>query len=276
MSSKDDSVAAFEEYRRLVEGAELSPEALPGEAFFDESAEREVDAGNAVAVRKPLDINDLQDARAAQAAAERAPLPIGVLLSGSGTNLQALIDAIGAGTLNAQIKLVVASRPSAYGLKRAEAAGIQTLTLSKDVYADPIQADEVIAHELLAAGCEYVVMAGYMRMVHAPLLATFPNRVINIHPALLPSFTGAHGIQDAFDRGVKVTGVTVHIANAAYDMGPIIAQRSLAVEEGWDVETLEEHIHAIEHVLYPDVVQLLADGRVRVRKDLKVEVRPRG
>ena len=276
MSSKDDSVAAFEEYRRLVEGAELSPEALPGEAFFDESAEREVDAGNAVAVRKPLDINDLQDARAAQDAAERAPLPIGVLLSGSGTNLQALIDAIGAGTLNAQIKLVVASRPSAYGLKRAEAAGIQTLTLSKDVYADPIQADEVIAHELLAAGCEYVVMAGYMRMVHAPLLATFPNRVINIHPALLPSFTGAHGIQDAFDRGVKVTGVTVHIASAAYDMGPIIAQRSLAVEEGWDVETLEEHIHAIEHVLYPDVVQLLADGRVHVRKDLKVEVRPRG
>lgn len=276
MSSKDDSVAAFEEYRRLVEGAELSPEALPGEAFFDESAEREVDAGNAVAVRKPLDINDLQDARAAQDAAERAPLPIGVLLSGSGTNLQALIDAIGAGTLNAQIKLVVASRRSAYGLKRAEAAGIQTLTLSKDVYADPIQADEVIAHELLAAGCEYVVMAGYMRMVHAPLLATFPNRVINIHPALLPSFTGAHGIQDAFDRGVKVTGVTVHIANAAYDMGPIIAQRSLAVEEGWDVETLEEHIHAIEHVLYPDVVQLLADGRVHVRKDLKVEVRPRG
>ena len=276
MSSKDDSVAAFEEYRRLVEGAELSPEALPGEAFFDESAEREVDAGNAVAVRKPLDINDLQDARAAQDAAERAPLPIGVLLSGSGTNLQALIDAIGTGTLNAQIKLVVASRPSAYGLKRAEAAGIQTLTLSKDVYADPIQADEVIAHELLAAGCEYVVMAGYMRMVHAPLLATFPNRVINIHPALLPSFTGAHGIQDAFDRGVKVTGVTVHIANAAYDMGPIIAQRSLAVEEGWDFETLEEHIHAIEHVLYPDVVQLLADGRVRVRKDLKVEVRPRG
>lgn len=276
MSSKDDSVAASEEYRRLVEGAELSPEALPGEAFFDESAEREVDAGNAVAVRKPLDINDLQDARAAQDAAERAPLPIGVLLSGSGTNLQALIDAIGAGTLNAQIKLVVASRPSAYGLKRAEAAGIQTLTLSKDVYADPIQADEVIAHELLAAGCEYVVMAGYMRMVHAPLLATFPNRVINIHPALLPSFTGAHGIQDAFDRGVKVTGVTVHIANAAYDMGPIIAQRSLAVEEGWDVETLGEHIHAIEHVLYPDVVQLLADGRVHVRKDLKVEVRPRG
>lgn len=220
------------------------------------------------------DINELQDARAALAREDRAPLPIGVLLSGSGTNLQALIDAIDAGTLNAEIKLVVGSRPSAFGLKRAEAAGIQTLTLSKEIYADPIQADEVIAHELLVAGCEYVIMAGYMRMVHAPLLATFPNRVINIHPALLPSFQGAHGIQDAFDRGVKVTGVTVHIANAVYDMGPIIAQRALVVEEGWDVDTLEEHIHAIEHVLYPEVVQMLADGRVHVRENLTVEVRP--
>lgn len=220
------------------------------------------------------DINELQDVRAALAREDRAPLPIGVLLSGSGTNLQALIDAIDAGTLNAEIKLVVGSRPSAFGLKRAEAAGIQTLTLSKEIYADPIQADEVVAHELLVAGCEYVIMAGYMRMVHAPLLATFPNRVINIHPALLPSFQGAHGIQDAFDRGVKVTGVTVHIANAVYDMGPIIAQRALVVEEGWDVDTLEEHIHAIEHVLYPEVVQMLADGRVHVRENLTVEVRP--
>lgn len=217
------------------------------------------------------DNNIIQELRAANA---EEPLAIGVLLSGSGTNLQALIDAIAAGTLNAQIKLVVSSHPSAYGLKRAEAAGIQTLTLSKEIYADPIAADEVITHELIEAGCQYVIMAGYMRMVHAPLLASFPNRVVNIHPALLPSFTGAHGIQDAFDRGVKVTGVTVHFANAAYDMGPIIAQRALSVEEGWDVDTLEEHIHAIEHVLYPKVVQMLADGRVRVREDLTVEVRP--
>lgn len=272
MSSKDEPTAT-EEYRRLVEEAGLSPEALPSDAFFGDVAEREVDAGNAAASRAPLDINELQAARAALAKSNRAPLPIGVLLSGSGTNLQALIDAIDAGALNAEIKLVVGSRPSAFGLKRAEAAGIQTLTLSKEIYADPIQADEVIAYELLAAGCEYVVMAGYMRMVHAPLLATFPNRVINIHPALLPSFQGAHGIQDAFDRGVKVTGVTVHIANAVYDMGPIIAQRALVVEEDWDVNTLEEHIHAIEHVLYPEVVQMLADGRVHVRENLTVEVR---
>ena len=205
------------------------------------------------------------------------PLKIGVLISGSGTNLQALIDLIAAGKLSASIELVVSSRPSAKGLQRAERAGIQTLTLSKDVYADPIAADEIIAHELLERGCEYVVMAGYMRMVHTPLLAAFPNRVVNLHPALLPSFTGAHAIDDAFARGVKVTGVTVHFANEIYDNGPIIAQRALAVEEGWDVDTLEEHIHAIEHVLYPEVVQMLADGRVHVLESGKVAIdAPRG
>lgn len=205
------------------------------------------------------------------------PLKIGVLISGSGTNLQALIDLIAAGKLNASIELVVSSRPSAKALQRAERAGIQTLTLSKDVYADPIAADEIIAHELLERGCEYVVMAGYMRMVHTPLLAAFPNRVVNLHPALLPSFTGAHAIDDAFARGVKVTGVTVHFANEIYDNGPIIAQRALAVEEGWDVDTLEEHIHAIEHVLYPEVVQMLADGRVHVLESGKVAIdAPRG
>ena len=178
------------------------------------------------------------------------PLKISVLISGSGTNLQALIDLIVAGKLNASIELVVSSRPSAKGLQRAERAGIQTLTLSKDVYADPIAAAEIIA---------------------------FSNRVVNLHPALLPSFTGAHAIDDAFARGVKVTGVTVHFANEIYDNGPIIAQRALAVEEGWDVDTLEEHIHAIEHVLYPEVVQMLADGRVHVLESGKVAIdAPRG
>ena len=154
------------------------------------------------------------------------PLKIGVLISGSGTNLQALIDLIAAGKLNASIELVVSSRPSAKGLQRAERAGIQTLTLSKDVYAAPI---------------------------------------------------AAHAIDDAFARGVKVTGVTVHFANEIYDNGPIIAQRALAVEEGWDVDTLEEHIHAIEHVLYPEVVQMLADGRVHVLESGKVAIdAPRG
>ena len=194
-------------------------------------------------------------------------IKLGVLISGSGTNLQALIDAIAAGRLDASIELVVSSRPSAFGLKRAEAAGIQTLTLSKEIYADPMVADEVIATELRRAGVDYVLMAGYMRMVHDPILASFPNRVVNIHPALLPSFKGAHAIQDAFDYGVKVTGVTVHFANSDYDCGPIIAQRPVEVEDGWTVDQLEARIHEVEHEIYPHVAQLLAEGCVHVRED---------
>jgi phosphoribosylglycinamide formyltransferase-1 len=199
-------------------------------------------------------------------------IKLGVLLSGSGTNLQAIIDRIAEGTLDATIELVISSRASAYGLKRAEAAGIQTMTLSKELYADPMAADEVIATMLRRAGVDYVIMAGYMRMVHEPILAAFPNRVVNLHPALLPSFKGAHAIQDAYDYGVKVTGVTVHFADDKYDCGPIIAQQALAVEEGWTVDELEAHIHEIEHVLYPDTIQLLAEGRVHVQPDGKVKI----
>ena len=199
-------------------------------------------------------------------------IKLGVLLSGSGTNLQASIDRIAEGTLDATIELVISSRASAYGLKRAEAAGIQTMTLSKELYADPMAADEVIATMLRRAGVDYVIMAGYMRMVHEPILAAFPNRVVNLHPALLPSFKGAHAIQDAYDYGVKVTGVTVHFADDKYDCGPIIAQQALAVEEGWTVDELEAHIHEIEHVLYPDTIQLLAEGRVHVQPDGKVKI----
>ena len=199
-------------------------------------------------------------------------IKLGILLSGSGTNLQAIIDRIAEGTLDATIELVISSRPSAYGLKRAEAAGIQTMTMSKEIYADPIHADEVIATMFKKAGVDYVIMAGYMRMVHEPILATFPNRVVNLHPALLPSFKGAHAIQDAYDYGVKVTGVTVHFADDKYDCGPIIAQQALAVEEGWTVDELEEHIHAIEHVLYPNAIQLLAEGRVSVRDNGTVAI----
>ena len=199
-------------------------------------------------------------------------IKLGVLLSGSGTNLQAIIDRMEEGTLDATIELVVSSRPGAYGLKRASEHGLQTLTLSKEIYADPLVADEVIATELRMHDVDYVIMAGYMRMVHEPILATFPNRVVNLHPALLPSFKGAHAIQDAYDYGVKVTGVTVHFADDKYDCGPIIAQQALVVEEGWTVDELEEHIHEIEHVLYPDTIQLLAEGRVRVRSNGTVEI----
>lgn len=191
-------------------------------------------------------------------------IKLAVLISGSGTNLQAIIDAIDAGTLDASVELVLSSRPEAYGLKRAAKAGIPVMALSREVYANPEVADEVIASELRARGVDYAVLAGYMRKIGPAVLACFPNSVINLHPALLPSFPGAHAIQEAFDYGVKVTGVTVHVANAEYDRGPIIAQRPVTVEEGWSVDDLEAAIHDVEHELYPEVLRWLADGRVKM------------
>ena len=127
-----------------------------------------------------------------------------------------------------------------------------------------LAADAQIVEALRKAGAEYVVMAGYMRKVTSVMLDAFPNRVLNLHPALLPSFKGAHAIADAFNAGVKVTGVTVHFANADYDKGPIVAQRAIAVAENDTLDTLETKIHDVEHVLYPEVIGLIAEGRVAV------------
>ncbi len=190
-------------------------------------------------------------------------LKIGVLVSGSGTNLQAIIDAAADG-LPVEVVKVVSSRPDAYGIERAQAAGIPVLVMNREKYADPQAADAEIVAALEEAGAEYVVMAGYMRKVTSVMLDAFPNRVLNLHPALLPSFKGAHAIADAFDAGVKVTGVTVHFANADYDKGPIVAQRAVIVEEGDTLDTLEAKIHEVEHGLYPEVLGLIADGRVAV------------
>lgn len=200
------------------------------------------------------------------------PLDIGVLLSGSGTNLQAIIDAIASGELNCRIVKVVSSRPDAFGIERARAAGIPVVALNREAYADAEAADRRIVSEMRDAGAEYLVMAGYMRMVHTPLLEAFPDRILNLHPALLPSFKGAHAIKDAFDAGVKVTGVTVHFANAEYDKGPIVAQRAVEVREDDTLDTLEERIHEAEHELYPQVLALLAAGRVSVGHDRKVHI----
>ena len=199
------------------------------------------------------------------------PLKIGILLSGSGTNFQAIADATAEG-LPIEIAHVVSSRPDAYGIERAKALGLPVLVLNREVYADPKAADQMIVDTLKASGVEYVVMAGYMRMVTSVLLDAFPNRILNLHPALLPSFKGAHAIQDAFDAGVKVTGVTVHFANEEYDKGPIIAQRAVTVRETDTVESLEERIHDVEHEIYPQVLGWIADGRLEVLKNGKVRI----
>ncbi len=189
-------------------------------------------------------------------------LKIGVLLSGSGTNLQAIIDAIAKDALPVEIVHVVSSRPDAYGIERAKAAGLSCTALNREVYADAHAADERIAREMKEAGVEYVVMAGYMRKLTPVMLSAFPDRVLNLHPALLPSFKGAHAIADAYAAGVKVTGVTVHLANEDYDKGPIVAQRAVEVREGWSIDDLEAAIHEVEHALYPQVLRAIAEGRM--------------
>lgn len=201
-----------------------------------------------------------------------ANLKIGVLLSGSGTNLQAIIDAIAHDALPVEIVHVVSSRPDAYGIERARAASIPVTVLNREVYADPQAADARIVEALRAAGAEYVVMAGYMRKLTPVVLDAFPDHVLNLHPALLPSFKGAHAIQDAFDAGVKVTGVTVHLANEDYDKGPIVAQRAVVVREADTINDLEARIHATEHILYPEVLRIIAEGRMTVGEDRKVHI----
>ena len=201
-----------------------------------------------------------------------ANLKIGVLLSGSGTNLQAIIDAIRNDALPVEIVHVVSSRPDAYGIERARTAGIPTTVLNREVYADPQAADARIVEALRAAGADYVVMAGYMRKLTPVVRDAFPDHVLNLHPALLPSFKGAHAIQDAFDTGVKVTGVTVHLANEDYDKGPIVAQRAVVVREADTIDDLEARIHATEHILYPEVLRIIAEGRMTVGEDRKVHI----
>ena len=184
---------------------------------------------------------------------------IGVLISGSGTNLQAIIDATDAGTLDAEVAVVIANHADAYGLTRAEHAGIPAVFLDRGAYDSPKAYTEAMLGELRARKADVVAMAGYMRLLGRGVLAAYPNRVLNIHPALLPCFAGAAGIREAFEYGVKVTGVTVHFASEQFDEGPIIAQEPVAIAEDDTLESLEERIHAAEHRLYPAALQLLAD-----------------
>lgn len=199
-------------------------------------------------------------------------LKIAVLVSGSGTNLQAIIDAIANDGLPVEIVQVVSSRPDAFGIQRAQAAGIPVTVLNRTIYQDREAADQMIVDACKDAGAEYLVMAGYMRMLTPVVLNAFPDHVLNLHPALLPSFKGAHAIDDAFNAGVKVTGVTVHLANEEYDKGPIVAQRAVVVEESYTVDDLEARIHEVEHVLYPEVLRIIAEGRMEVTPERKVRI----
>jgi phosphoribosylglycinamide formyltransferase-1 len=173
---------------------------------------------------------------------------IGVLVSGNGTNLQALIDA------GLPLSAVASNRKDAFALLRARDAGIPTGTFSLDCHADRTERDLVMATWLEEHGVELVVLAGYMHLLTAPFLARFPSRIVNVHPSLLPAFPGAHAIDDALAAGVETTGVTVHLVDEGLDTGPTLVQEEVPVEPR---ATLEERIHAVEHRLLPKVVREL-------------------
>jgi phosphoribosylglycinamide formyltransferase-1 len=189
---------------------------------------------------------------------------IGVLISGRGSNLQSMIDAIAAGRLNATIAVVVSNRSGAAGLERARAAGIETICLSPRDYPDRLAYDQAIADQLRARGVRLVCLAGFMRLVGGPLLDAFPNRILNIHPSLLPAFPGVDGQRQALEHGVRITGATVHLVSAELDNGPIILQSAVPVHDDDTVESLSARILAEEHRLYPEAIQMVLDGRWKV------------
>lgn len=191
-------------------------------------------------------------------------MKIAVLISGTGTNMVAIINAINAGELDASIEYVVSSNSHAKGIAKAQEAGIDTVVFEPADYADPEAVDRKMVDLFEARDVEYVVMAGYMRKVTPVLLDAYPNRVVNLHPALLPKHRGAHAIQDAYDAGDDVTGITIHFANEEYDKGPIIFQHEVPIDHDEPADTLEAHIHEAEHTYYPKVLQLIAQRKVHV------------
>ena len=191
-------------------------------------------------------------------------LHLAVMLSGSGTNLQAIVDAIGRGELDAVIEMVVASNPRARGILRAGAAALPTAIFQPADYDEPEELERKLVETFRRNGVDYVVLAGYMRKVTPVMLEAFPNRVINLHPALLPKFPGAHAIQEAYEAGETKTGITIHFANEEYDKGPIIFQHEVEVVDGEPIELLEQRIHEAEHRFYPKVLQKIAEDKVHV------------
>lgn len=189
---------------------------------------------------------------------------LGVLISGRGSNLQALIDAVRDGRLQATIAVVISNRADAAGLERAREAGIETRCIDHREFQSRDEHDRAVARELQNRDVGLVCLAGYMRLVGAPLLEAFPNAILNIHPSLLPAFPGVDAQRQAIEHGAKVSGVTVHLVTAELDSGPIVIQRTVPVLDGDTPDTLSARILAEEHRAYPDAVQAILEGGWRV------------
>lgn len=195
-----------------------------------------------------------------------AKLHLGVLGSGAGSNMQSIVDAIAAGTLDAEIKVVMADFPDAKILDRAERHGIPHQYLDCAPWKTKLEgpAEDRCIEILKSSGVDTVVLAGFMRIVKPKLLAAFPNRVINIHPAILPSFPGVHGWTQALEYGCKVAGVTVHFVDAGTDSGPILVQKTVPVLEDDTPESLHARIQVQEHIAYPEALNIIASGKYRI------------
>lgn len=189
---------------------------------------------------------------------------LGVLVSGSGTNLQAVLDAVAGGRLRATVAVVVSNVATAKALDRARGAGVPTVVIDHKAFGSREAFDEAVVAELRARGVDCVVLAGFMRLVTPVLLGAFPHRVVNIHPALLPAFPGVHAQRQAVDYGVRVSGCTVHLVDAGMDTGPILAQATVPVLDDDDEGALRDRILAKEHELLPAVLQWIAEGKVTV------------
>ena len=189
---------------------------------------------------------------------------LGVLASGSGTNLEAIAQAIDDGDVPATVALVLSDNPDAFALERARRRGIETRVINLRDYEDRPAYDRAIVDALEKAGVDLVVLAGYMKLVGPGFIDAFSGRIMNIHPALLPSFPGEQGVKDALEHGVKVSGVTVHFVDKGLDTGPIIVQEAVPVEEGDDVEMLHNRIHLAEYRAYPLAIRLFAQGRLLI------------
>ncbi|MBI9078542.1 MAG: phosphoribosylglycinamide formyltransferase [Pseudodesulfovibrio sp.] len=192
-------------------------------------------------------------------------LPIAVLVSGSGSNLQSIIDRIEEGVLDAEIKLVISNKPGAYGIERAQNHDIPHRVLLHTDYRSREAFDEAMMEAIRESGVDetgVVVMAGFMRIVTPGFLKAFEHRVINIHPALLPSFAGVHGQSDAADYGVKISGCTVHFVDEEMDHGPVIIQAAVPCQAGEDGDVLGSRILKLEHRVFPQALQWLAEERL--------------
>lgn len=189
---------------------------------------------------------------------------LGVLCSGRGTDLQSIIDAIEAGNLAARIALVLTDKPGVMALKRAEKAGIRNLCVNRKEYEDRESFERAMVAELKASGVTLVILAGFMRILSPYFVHEYHGRIMNIHPALLPSFGGAHAHRDVLAYGVKISGCTVHFVDEGMDSGPIILQAAVPVLEDDTEETLGARVLEQEHIIYPKAIQLYVEGRLKV------------